>query len=314
MPRYRFSWTNLPAEMLADLADYLQLDGDPAGDLRAVYGARPRADFVRDAWPVLLASWFATDRAKARLAAARLRERGVGDLGERDDLAYLSGLRNTSGLRQVIIDLFIEFGEQTSDDRSMVMTVSTVATPFPPPTIAPGGDDLDDEELDDDTDEVDGLDDLDDESDEADAATAHAGTLHEFVAAALVEIMDGGVFMDADGDFVVPSGSAVAYVQVLNEPEAVRVFSLMVVDVAPSPKVLELINSINTKILIGRLVYVNGAIVLEHHLLPMGLSVAELGVTVNSIVSTADYFDHRLQSEVGGRIALPDPAEDEIDV
>lgn len=329
MPRYRFSWTNLPTRLLRDLSSALDLHGDPAEDLRSWYGARPRVDFVRDAWPTLLESWLARDQNNARRAAQRLRERNVGDTSERNDVDYLSGLRNTSGLRAVIIDLFIEFGEQSSEVREVVRNVSATTT-FPPPTAtaapapaAPADADdefaLDDDELplpDEDDDDLDAdQHDLDDEVTSSPIAPSVAPTtLRGFLHRVLNNMIGGEVFVDHDGDFVFPLGSAVVYVRAMDEPEIVRIFSMLLVEVAPQPKVYELINSINVNLVVGRLVYVNGAIILEHHLLPFGLDPMEIQATVHSLVATADHYDNRIQSELGGETAMPEPAEDEIDV
>jgi hypothetical protein len=43
MPGYRFSWDNLPPEVLANLAEGLRGGATPAEALRAAYGARPKA-------------------------------------------------------------------------------------------------------------------------------------------------------------------------------------------------------------------------------------------------------------------------------
>ena len=324
MPRYRFSWSNLPASLLRRLSVELQLSGSPDAALRATYGARPRVDFIRDAWPVLLESWLSSDRPRSRSVARRLRELNLGNPADRDDNSYLAGLRNTANLRQVVLDAFIEFGEQSSEDRSTTVAISSptveVGPRFAPPsaedrrsdfaargeqpadeTPAPEAANENEEQV------------APDDAEEQVPSGEEAG-LFAFVAGVMVDLMGEGVFLDNDGDFVVPLGSSVTYVQVLTEPEAVRLYSPLVVDVAPSPRVFELCNSINTKLLVGRLVYTNEAIVLEHVLLPMGLSGEEVSVALRMLATAADYFDHRLQSELGGRIAQPERAEDEIDV
>jgi len=306
MPRYRFSWENLDRVLTRALVADLQLQGDPADALRSAYGARPRADFVRDAWPTLLSAWLGRDRPSTRRIAQRCRERGVGSLDERDDLVYLAGLRNTTGLRDIVLDLFIALGEQSSDDRAAVHAMSTSVappaannvdeTPTPAAPAAPAAP----------------------EPAQGAEPEAAAGDdvegLRRFVGDAIVELTGGPVMVDDDGDFVLPSGSAVVYVSIVTEPLYIRVFSVMLREVAERPEVFRLMNSVNMTLRIGRLVYVNGAVLLEHHLLPIGLSGGELQIVVDCIRSAADYFDHRLQGEIGGSTTFAERAEDEIDV
>jgi hypothetical protein len=302
MPRYRFNWANLPADLLSDLATDLRLEGDPPEALRSWYGARPKHEFVQDAWQTLLRSWLGGDPVWARHVAKRLRTRNLGDTSLRQDVAYLQSVRNTSGMRQGVLDIFIEYGEQTSGDRAVLMSVHGSAdTPADapssettPPCVAASPQVVND-------------------TAPEDEEPAGGDSLLEFVASVLADLL-GQVHFDADGDFVVPYGSAVAYVRVLNEPPAVRLFAVLLSDVPASPRVLEVINSINTQLLLGRLVYLQGAVVLEHTLLPMGLSADEVSVTLRMIASAADNYDDLLQRAIGGSLAGHQPAEDEIEV
>ncbi len=306
MPRYRFNWANLPTRLLDTLVSDLGLEGDPQEALRLWYGARPKPNFIQDAWPTLLETWLADDPAWARHVAARLRTRNVGDTSQSSDLAYLRSVRNTSGLRQCVLDVFIEFGELTTQDRVVVRAVhdnaissTPLATPVSPSSPA--------------------VDVGDGPREDGGAQPGASGessnpSLFEFVAAVLAERLDA-VQVDVDGDFVVPHGSSVTYVQVLNEPPAVRLFAVLLRDVAPSPRVYELVNSINCKGLIaGRALYVEGAVVLEHNLLPMALGEEELFITLKTIATAADHFDDLLQREIGGILAGHEPVEGEIEV
>ncbi len=305
MPRYRFNWSNLDMRLARALRDHLQLSGEPHEALRAVYGARPRPDFVRDTWQVLRDSWLARDKAAARLTATRLRQRGVGDVTVRNDVQFLGTVRNTTGMRQIVLELFIEHGEQSADDRSLVRAVS-VATADTTDTADTTEDEPHDEGPDTDADAGGS------EPDEEDLPESML--LMMYLLQTLSEGFRVEVNVDADGDLYVQVGSAVVYVSVLPEPLCVRIFSVMVVDVPDAPDVYQLINSVNCTLRLGRLVYVNGAVLLEHHLLPMGLNGQEVLITVDSILATADHLDDQIQQRVGGRTALLQPAEDEIDV
>src|SRR6266568_3150846 len=72
MPRYRFSWDNLPPELLHQLGSDLRLRPPVDQALRERYGARPEPDFVRDAWPTLIKAWLATDDESRELVVDEL--------------------------------------------------------------------------------------------------------------------------------------------------------------------------------------------------------------------------------------------------
>ena len=77
MPRYKFSWDNLPLELLRPLVEELHLDGgDPAEDLKAEFGARPTEDFVREAWDVLEERWLNHDPQALDQVVEALWQRG----------------------------------------------------------------------------------------------------------------------------------------------------------------------------------------------------------------------------------------------
>ncbi len=65
MPRYKFRWSNLADELLDRLcrALFVDYDGFALADvLSDAYGARPREDFVAEAWDVLRESWLHHDK------------------------------------------------------------------------------------------------------------------------------------------------------------------------------------------------------------------------------------------------------------
>ena len=115
MPRYRFQWANLSPDLIHELATRLKLDGDAIEALKERYGSRPKAELVQDAWPILLDSWLSNDSNAANQIVAALKERGLGDIGINDDITYLKSCRNTSGLREIVIEAFIALGEACID-------------------------------------------------------------------------------------------------------------------------------------------------------------------------------------------------------
>lgn len=142
MPRYRFRWDALPPAVLTGLAhDLVNGDADPAVSLRRAFGARPRDDFVRRAWPTLLEHWLADDPAARRSVTDALRDRRLGDYdasagSKEDQLAYLRSCRNSTTLRSVVLREFLAFGERQA-------AVRREDTPSVHGTESAGGDEVD---------------------------------------------------------------------------------------------------------------------------------------------------------------------------
>ena len=123
MPRYKFKWSNLDSRLLQALrADLLDADpdDDPADVLKAVYGARPTGEFIREAWPTLLESWLRTSKESRDWVVEALREaRGEkGSVSSRDaQMKYLRGLNNSKKLREIVWAELVAVGEAESSDQ-----------------------------------------------------------------------------------------------------------------------------------------------------------------------------------------------------
>ena len=120
MPRYRFSWSNLPEGFTAAACEYLGLAGDPDDALRAAYGARPKEQFVADTWPLLLEGWLPLDEVAREGVVTGLREAGLGDLSidvseAAGQLEYLHTCRAAKTLREIVLLEFHLFGEPWED-------------------------------------------------------------------------------------------------------------------------------------------------------------------------------------------------------
>src|SRR5690625_1212947 len=105
MPRYKFRWSNLPPDVLDGLCHTRTADGDdydPAEALHDVYGARPKEDFIHDAWSSLLETWLKHDKESRDWVVTALRQTRHEDgtlTKRRDQLEYLRNLRNAKNLR-----------------------------------------------------------------------------------------------------------------------------------------------------------------------------------------------------------------------
>ncbi|MFL0287806.1 hypothetical protein ACJH6H_21325 [Mycobacterium sp. SMC-21] len=76
MPRYKFQWSNLPTELLDELCQALfdHCDGfDPAAVLYDAYGARPKGNFVEEAWDTLREGWLLHDGESRHRVVSELR-------------------------------------------------------------------------------------------------------------------------------------------------------------------------------------------------------------------------------------------------
>ncbi len=122
MPKYRFKWANLPGTLLKALCRDLDLQVDqsgPAAALAATYGARPREEFVRDAWPTLRESWLSRDRESRGWVVEQLRQaRREPELGgsRNVQMELLRRLNNSKNLRGIVLDEFIVIGEIEADE------------------------------------------------------------------------------------------------------------------------------------------------------------------------------------------------------
>ena len=116
MPRYRFSWSNLPNELLEEFRELLEIEeGEQVTEfLGAAYGARPQEEFIEDTFDLLREVWLVSDVASREEIATTLRERELGDVSIVDDLEYLRSCRNTSNLRRVVLPVFITLGAKNS--------------------------------------------------------------------------------------------------------------------------------------------------------------------------------------------------------
>lgn len=303
MPRYRFDWSNHETELLIALTKQLRLKGDPPAVLRQTYGARPKPQFIQDVWGTLIDYWLTNDARLCRSISKRFRGRGLGKLDTQVDRDYIQSVRNTSGARQILLEAFIQAGEEAAPNSPARLEASR----RPPEESMSMVREIEEEVT---VDPVQTAPDTDKDSE----AVAPTGNLREFVEVCLTMLVNDDVFVDPDGDFAIAAGSAVVFVSVLSDPECLRIFSVALSDVPSHRDLYRILNDINSHLRIGRFVCVGDAVLLEHYLLPVGLSVQELIVIIRNIQATADYFDDRLQARFGGKTFLPQRAEDEIDV
>jgi len=293
MPRFRFSWTNFTPDLLKAIAGSLSLSGDPAESLKSRYGARPKEEFIKDAWPVLLSTWLGTEPDTCSKLASSLRKRGLGQTDLSDDCAFLQSCRNTQSLRQEALFAFLQRGEQSQSAIS-----SSVIRSSPRETSVNTQPRQD----------ANSLPELPAEPDRSNLVS-----LAVEAAAELYGVSPDKIFIDEDGDVIVPCGSTLVFITVIENTE-IRVFSVLVREPNACPEMYEVLNEINGNLKIGRIFYSSGVIVLEHNLRAQATNKAELIFAIDIVGDLADNFDHKLQERFGGTLYKREKDEDEISV
>lgn len=292
MPRYRFNWANFNQTLLSEIAQGLSVSGDPVVGLKAKYGLRPKEDFIQDGWQVLLTAWLKSDSEACADLAAALRKRGLGPTDQSDDLAYLQACRNSQGLRQEALQVFLGKGEQSkgaiarpadSAPRAEPPAVDTAASPL---SSSRSPDSFDRESL---------------------------ISFAKEAVSALYGVSEENVYVDGDGDILAPCGSAAVFVSVVDDNEF-RVFSLLLRDPRECDELYRVINDVNSNLRLGRLFYSGGIVILEHNLPARYTTFAGLKLVIDVIGDVADFYDHRLQEMFGGSLFLRERAQDEISV
>jgi hypothetical protein len=296
MPRFRFQWSNIEASILQSLTVDLKLadNGDAAQTLRAQYGAKPKEEFIKDAWNTLLEKWLVNDLAFASAVADAVRKSGLGDSSVTDDLDFLRSCRNTIGLRREVLKAFLAFGEQgvlNPAIAGLVPTHSSSTQSEPRQGLPISGNEM---------------------------ITASDDSLLENIKEAvsrLYSIEPDDVLVDSDGDVVLPNGSSVAFIRISSEPVSIRLFAILLSDVSESADLFSTINEVNANIFAGFLYYQNNRVYLQHTVLAAGgLSVQTLIQTIDCITDLADFFDDKLQERFGGEKFRAGRADDEIEV
>jgi hypothetical protein len=293
MPRYRFSWDNLPAALLDQLGSDLGLRPPVDQALRDQYGARPGPDFVRDAWPTLLDAWLATDDESRDIVVQELQARGLGKAraparSSAAQLYYLQSCRNSGALREAVAAIFTGFGESevfsTPVPSEMTAQDNPVVTPGWEPSASGG---------------------------EADQPPA---SLTEWLCWAVAQVLEvEQVNQDPDGDIRIRYGSTMCFVRGIDDPPSVRLFAPMVIDIPRTPALLEDLNDINLNITVGRVVHTPANEVLYSlELYGEQLTVEIIRASLDAATTIADHFDHQLQARFGGKTLYAEVSDDSV--
>jgi hypothetical protein len=121
-----------------------------------------------------------------------------------------------------------------------------------------------------------------------------------------LEELFGGFQLDAEGDFVVGSGSAVVWIRPFeldDDRTAVRVWSITNVGVRDDDELTRFIAVENGRLLFGRLQLDEDAptVGFGHTLLGEFLNRKELETVIGAVGASADHYDGVIKARFGGR-------------
>lgn len=291
MPRFRFQWDNIDANLREILAKIFHLPGVDAAHFVTRFGKRPNQEFIQAAWPLLLDHWLVLDKNAAHRIAEALQMRGVGDATISDDLIYLRSCRNSAGLRDVVLIEFIALGERNETGVRLPESPAPVQDETAPVVITP----------------------VISKNDNP------VDVLRQFVLQTLASHFEKNaakntITIDEDGDIIMPAGSAVMCVTVAPEPLIVRVYAVLIKNIVRSAELYETLNHINATLQIGRMFEKDGLIILESSIFPYALNEQSLLNVVMQVQFLADQYDDRLHASFGGELFGPSLTDDVIDV
>ncbi|MDX6738687.1 T3SS (YopN, CesT) and YbjN peptide-binding chaperone 1 [Actinocorallia sp. A-T 12471] len=129
--------------------------------------------------------------------------------------------------------------------------------------------------------------------------------------------LDGPLAVDKDGSIPVRRGSALYYIDVIDRgdsPHLVRVWSIVLRNVAGGRQLLKALNSINGRILQAKVFLTDeGKVIMSTELLADTVTVANLSYACDAIGDLADRFDDELQADFSGEKSFEDD-EDAVSV
>lgn len=297
MPRYRFSWEHLPPALLSHLGRDLRLSPPIGKALLHRYGARPRADFVRDSWPTLREVWLGNDAYSRERVISQLRRSGAGDtevpLGSgAGQMEYLRSLSPSRVLGDVVAAAVRALGEPR-------LVGEPAAGRWRPGDGGRAG-----------AGDVDGPAPVGPDR----AAGPPPGGLADWLRGAMAEILGpDDVHLDQDGDIGVRAGSTMCYVRGVDDPPSVRLFAPMVVEVSRTAALLDALNDINMTITAGRVFHTAAnEVIFAIELYGEQLTVDIIRQSLAAATIVADHFDHRLQSRFGGKTMFAEVSDDSV--
>ncbi len=323
MPRYRFSWSNLPQTLLQHLSEVLDIQRgeDVVEGLKVRYGSRPNGAFIEDTWELLRETWLSEDEVSLKEIASTMRERNLGKVEIKDDLEYLRSCRNTINMRRVVLPTFISLGEpklfvtakeedeesgSSDDGREKVGLPEQSQSADLPKKKSKGIGSSSEQD--------------DEESRDHFIIQSEGNPVEHFRQWLLKNLKEldeeKHIEPDDDGDIPVDFGSARTYVSPRNNPLSADIYSILLENISESPEMLTAINKINCETPFIKVKYLveEKQITLHHEVMAEFISTKGLATHLNLISRMADSLDTELQRSYGGSMHGADNREDEQDV
>jgi hypothetical protein len=117
---------------------------------------------------------------------------------------------------------------------------------------------------------------------------------------------------DPEGHYAFRRGSAQFFVTLTeDDPPVLRLWSVLLRKVKPSPKVFRLLNVLNAELLFVRLFWKDNSVVLNLELPTGNIDSSLVHRACDMMGVLADELDTKLKEDLGGRLAFPDESEDE---
>lgn len=279
MARPLFRWEHFPERMLRRLAETAGLPrATAAAALGERHGVPPGEEFVREAWPVLLEVWLKADRASAAVLAAQLREKGLGD-------------RGNPGTSAAAIMRYLRTCNNSQSLRGVVLAVflAAGASPTSAAAVAP----------------------------RRQPSRRKAGQEFRVHVEGLVRELLGVEELTVEPDGAIPlrRGSTLSFLRTVDDPEQVQIHSPLVVGAPRTPELLEALNDLNAEIGFSRIFATPaGDVILALDLRGPEVRADDLAFALGVHGHLADTLDHDLQGRFGGRLMLPETAEDSVHV
>ncbi|MGE5359985.1 MAG: T3SS (YopN, CesT) and YbjN peptide-binding chaperone 1 [Bacteroidales bacterium] len=119
---------------------------------------------------------------------------------------------------------------------------------------------------------------------------------------------------DGDGDYVFRRGSAEFFVRLTkDDPPVLKLWSVLLKKVKPSPRVFRVLNSVNSVLSFARIYAKDDLVILSMEMSTDSMDGAAVAWACDVVGMLADDLDTRLKDELGGKTAHPDEPEDEAD-
>lgn len=123
-------------------------------------------------------------------------------------------------------------------------------------------------------------------------------------ARALVE--DQSLQADGEGDLAFRWDDVMVFVRLLREPASILVFSPVLIEVPPTPPLLDALNAFNEHVRFVRFAHSEDGVVVDIELFGDPFDPALLGLACRAVSAAAREFGPDLQADFGGRLYLGD--------